>query len=209
MDILEPPEVAERDIGAAGALRGTCQTGRTKARIGQKRFHVPVLSEHLGLGVPGVVFLRYVLVHSGERQPSGCLTPHIHVADVRPEGLAAVVDPSRPEFGRWDAVADDVDGQKKVAVGELPEISPHARDLAGGTGEEDASTGPDRIANAPVRLFPDGALHVFGAHGVIEAGFVFDEHMADSAASLIESRAADDTAIGKHLSSKEPEHAAG
>lgn len=53
--------IIKRDIGAAGTLCGTCQTGRTKARIGQIRFHVPIFAKHLGLGVPGVVFLRYVL----------------------------------------------------------------------------------------------------------------------------------------------------
>lgn len=122
MGILEPPEITERDIGAAGALCWTCQTGRTKARIGQKRFHVPVFAEYLGLGVPGVVFLRYVLVHSGVRQPSGCLTPHIDVADVRPEGLTTVVDPARPELWRRNTVADDVDAEEEVRVGEFPQV---------------------------------------------------------------------------------------
>ena len=106
-------------------------------------------------------------------------------------------------------MADNVDGQKKIAVGEAPEIAPHACDLAGGAGEEDASSRTDCIAYAPVRLFPDGALHVFGTHDGIETSFVVDEHMADSPASLIEGRAADDAAIGKHLASKEPENTTG
>lgn len=105
-------------------------------------------------------------------------------------------------------MTDDVDGQKKVALIELPEISSHACDLAGGACEEDASTGTDCISNPSVHLFPDRALHVFGTHDGIETGFVADEHVADRAAPFIEGGTADYTAFRKHLASKEPENTA-
>lgn len=105
-------------------------------------------------------------------------------------------------------MTDDVDGQKKVTLTELPEISSHACDLAGGAGEENASTGTDCISNPSVHLFPDRALHVFGTQDGIETGFVADEHVADRAAPLIEGRTADYTAFRKHLASKEPENTA-
>ena len=61
------------------------------------------------------VFLRYVLVHGGVRQPSGCLTPHINVTDVRSAKRILVVNPLRPEARCRDTVADDVDGQEQAA----------------------------------------------------------------------------------------------
>ena len=96
MDALETPEVAEGDVGATTSLGRTHETRGPQRRIGQKRFHVPVLIENGGLARREWVFLRYVLVHSGVRQPSGCLTPHINVTDVRIAEHILVVNPLRP-----------------------------------------------------------------------------------------------------------------
>ena len=105
-------------------------------------------------------------------------------------------------------MADDVDGQKKVTIAELSKISPHARDLARGTGEEDTSTGAERIPHAPVDLGADGGLDILRAHDRVHSGGVPNEDVPHGAAAFVERSATYDTAPSEYVTCEQAEDAA-
>ena len=121
MGILEPPEITERDIGAAGALCWTCQTGRTKLALARNAFMYQSLP-NIWDSVSPVLPFSAMCLYIAEKDNHPVVLLRILTSQSPTRGLTTVVDPARPELWRRNTVADDVDAEEEVRVGEFPQV---------------------------------------------------------------------------------------
>ncbi len=105
-------------------------------------------------------------------------------------------------------MADDVDRQKSVRIGQFAQVSPHARDLAGRPSEQHAPAAAKRGAHTIVDVPADLALHILRPHDVIQAVLGLHQHMPHALAARLPSSAADDATSGQHFVRKQREHTA-
>ena len=193
LDLLDAPEVAQRQVGIAAGL------GRA---VGARRAQVEVAQEALHIGVVHHRAQDLLAVHKVVRGivlPAVALVAQAHVGH-----LAQLPEVFLPDLGGGDAVAHDRDPQHLASV--RAEITAQAVGLAGRARKQDGRAVVHKVPDLAEGIAQVG-LDILGpAHG-LDAGLVPGDGVLHGKARAID-RAADRAAARQHIGGQQREHAA-